>query len=371
MSPSICLIACSKAQKKYFDALTKYSTVPTNCLWYKSLRLPQPFTAIPWHGIYQQVQYRLTRKIGQSNHSHSALYIYIWHILAMAHGVLLYWIYHRVMSAMPHSHIGLWNGKKFRQAIMVLAAKQCNKELLFFETGPLPGYSCVDTHGVNAFASIPKEPNFYKSITINDSENTPRTSYSDDYIFVPFQVVSDSNIYMHSPWIKSMFQLFATIKQVAQDSPHIQFVFKQHPACNKNYQALIQAAESAPNLCFMNDANTTELVRHARCVITINSTVGIEALQCGKPLIVLGDALYSIQDLVLTATDINTLMSAVHKAERWLPNRDLIHGFLHYLQYHYAVYGDAMKNPTPEHFSAMDTKLTQLIRSSIGHDNVL
>ena len=36
-----------------------------------------------------------------------------------------------------------------------------------------------------------------------------------------------------------------------------------------------------------------ELIENSKCVITINSTVGMEAMIIGKPILILGDAIYS------------------------------------------------------------------------------
>lgn len=43
----------------------------------------------------------------------------------------------------------------------------------------------------------------------------------------------------------------------------------------------------------ITNANTFNLIENAEYVITINSTVGLEAMICGKKVIILGDAIYS------------------------------------------------------------------------------
>lgn len=42
--------------------------------------------------------------------------------------------------------------------------------------------------------------------------------------------------------------------------------------------------------------NTFNLIENAEYVITINSTVGLEAMICGKKVIILGDAIYSVSN---------------------------------------------------------------------------
>lgn len=368
---NLTLFAASNDQKRYFD-LVKMN-IPDDVqkvVWYKDMSLwsHHPLTKTTLAAIIAEpVAMLIKRKQGLQKKS----FPWLWVIYGYWLKIRATWLarqYAKWLAHEPAHWIGVWNGKKFRQAVLVNTAKAMGKSVLFFETGPLPGYSMIDPYGVNAHSSIPKIPAFYEhyaqqqelALSLNQQMTDNLKVNQIQKVFVPFQVVEDSNIYMHSTWIPSMYALFEQIKSLAQHYPSIDFLLKTHPSCHLHYDDLV--THCLPNMHFVKDQSVTDVIQSADAVITINSTVGIEAIMQHKPVIVLGDALYDFYPLSLKANSAEELEDHFKKVyDGWLPPYQLVVAFLHYLRHEYAIVGNAMKNPTKKHFLAVREKLERLL----------
>lgn len=362
------LFAASKAQKRYFDALSL--AIPdkiSQVVWYKDLSIwttSRLSRLVVEQVITDPIDMLIKRKQGLPAYQH--LRAWQWRIYRYWLTIRASWLaqeYANWLSQESAEWIGVWNGKKFRQAILVNVAKAMGKSVLFFETGPIPSYSMIDSQGVNAHSSVPKSIAFYENYRLTHPQAErilPSTTTTIQQVFIPFQVVEDSNIYMHSPWLANMFQLFEQVKQLAHLYPNIHFLLKTHPACQLNYAPLVN--QCLPNMYFISGQSTSDLVQTVDAVITINSTVGIEALMQNKPVIVLGEALYNFFPLTLQGNHQQALQQAFAQLHAgWRPSSSLITAFIHYLQEEYAVKGDAMKSPSSEHFVSVKQKLAQLL----------
>ncbi len=113
----------------------------------------------------------------------------------------------------------------------------------------------------------------------------------------------DSQVLLHSPWIQRMEDLFdvvtAAVAHLGPDAPHV--VLKEHPNCPTRFTEIYRRAASMPNVHIANGNPTGELIAGAMGVITLNSSVGIESLLLGKPVLALGDAVYGIPGVAETA----------------------------------------------------------------------
>ncbi len=108
------------------------------------------------------------------------------------------------------------------------------------------------------------------------------------YIFYPTQVTSDTQLRINSD-----IDNFVAINKIIALEQGQSIYVKIHPAESDistiNY--FKQLAEDG-KVTLVNN-NTVELIRNARKVYTINSTVGLESLIFGKELVVFGRAIYS------------------------------------------------------------------------------
>lgn len=101
------------------------------------------------------------------------------------------------------------------------------------------------------------------------------------YVFAPLQLARDTNITLHSPF-KTM-QAF--IDHVERTFPGEPVVFKVHPVDKRsNYRV-------AKGNTLLREGNLFELIRDARLVYGINSTVLYESLMQGVPTHAVGEGL--------------------------------------------------------------------------------
>lgn len=110
------------------------------------------------------------------------------------------------------------------------------------------------------------------------------------YIFLPLQVSSDTQIKLHSEYGN-----IDAIKFSHQEAKRVgvPLVVKIHPA-ERSSDELSRIYKQQEILGFyISSANTVSLLKAASSVITINSTVGLEALLYGRSITVLGNCFYS------------------------------------------------------------------------------
>jgi len=230
----------------------------------------------------------------------------------------------------------------------ILANIKSNHARVYIENGFFPNTLQVDALGVNAANSLPREADFYLNLPSYNVEELPtkvqvrklKISYDvvelpDDYIFFPFQIPSDQQIRVHSRWIKTMDDFLDIIIEFAVRYPDKNFVIKEHPSFK---QSLIGKKPLRKNILFANGNSTEELIKNARLVVTLNSTVGIEALLFGTPVITLADACYNIDGLVRNASNSEQLNNLIMDVG-WLPNERLRLQFLGYVWNEYLLHG--------------------------------
>ncbi len=365
-TPQLALFAASKDQTRYFTELAKQLTMPVKVVHYKSLWNPMTWARIPLGPLRKQAELLVVRK---QNSKKGRFYPqWVWPILTrfyMLHGYWIYGCYQRWLHSEQAEYIGVWNGKKFRQAILVAAIYQSGKKPIFFETGPLPGMSAIDPQGVNAYSSIPKEGEFYRQRAVAENlltkpEPKKIAGLPDNYIFVPFQVVEDSNIYLHSDWVRNMRQLFSVFQSLAAElGAEYKFVFKPHPACNEDYSDL--KAQQTDQLIFAEDIPTTDLVNQAQAIVTVNSTVGLEGLMAGKKVFVLGDALFAIEGVTHLTANKDALKAGLQSLDQLEFDEQLVNSFLDYLKNDYAIPENAMQQPGEKHWSAANKRLQAIV----------
>lgn len=273
--------------------------------------------------------------------------------------------------------IAIWNGQRFPENLIMGIANHFNKKTVYFEVGFFPNTTVIDPKGVNYKNSLPRNIDFYKNYPIK--ENTfpkklnkrnhlikRRLEYvqlPEKYIFVPFQTSFDTQIVYNSPWIKSMPELFNIIEKIAV-STKTKFIFKEHPhERDFTYEELHKRAESCPYIQFANANETDELIKNAEAVITINSTVGLEAMLMNKRVIVLGNAFYALDKITKKASNEKELEEIVKNIDKWKPETELMKRFLSFLINEYLVKG-TWTNPNTEHVKAAEKRIKEILNDT-------
>jgi len=289
--------------------------------------------------------------------------------------------YYRQFSGLIHDCkpkcIALWNGHRLpEQAIKILAVK-LNIPVVHFENGLLPNTTTFDLCGVNNANSLPREAQFYREYKNKNSIidrglvarkfHRSKKSHAknkifyralpEKYIFVPFQVKFDSQILLNSKKIKSMTALYQWLEFAEQrcDQP-LKFVIKEHPSDPHKYTELY---ENNPNIIFSN-RDTKELIEKADAVITVNSSVGLEAILLHKRVIVLGEACYGIDGLSVRVDSQAALLAELNNLSSWMPEIDLIERFLAYLTDEYSV-PVSWRNPDSNHLKSLHQRFSAIL----------
>ncbi|MEN8180178.1 MAG: hypothetical protein ABFS39_16380, partial [Pseudomonadota bacterium] len=200
--------------------------------------------------------------------------------------------------------------------------------------------------------------------TLNRNIPSDPGALPEKYIFIPFQVVKDSQLLLYSPLVGNDMELFlsechAAVKTAAGDYT---IVVKLHPADvnNIDYSGLM---EQYPDVIFLKDYSSNRLIQSASLIITINSTVGVEALIHEKPVITLGDNFYNVHEVVHHVTSLSDLPQAIRAALSNPPDKEKIRRLLYYLYYCYFTHG-SWKNYSEKSIQAVAGKISQLLKSA-------
>jgi capsular polysaccharide export protein len=125
------------------------------------------------------------------------------------------------------------------------------------------------------------------------------------YFLFPLQLDTDSQIRQHSPFGRLSGAIDDVIADFARTAPRdTHLVIKNHPLDNGwiNYRRLVErrarAAGAAARIHFIDGGDLGALIDHAAGIVTVNSTVGLTALERGRPVIALGRAVFGIPGLV-------------------------------------------------------------------------
>jgi capsular polysaccharide export protein len=353
----------SRARNKYFKSLEK--NIDMECI-VRETPLSLNIFSLPKNLNYQEL---LKTKFFEIDTKYKNRFIsFLYKLFLRIEAPLIAAGYYKTISS-DHNLIGLWNGKKYPQNIAVLICKQLNKQTFFFENGCMPNTTTVDFQGVNATASIPRESEFYRNYIskkalptklLNRKEESKRIKTNlelpKNYIFVPFQVGYDSQIIYHSPWIRTMEALYDIVDTLSQELK-VHFVLKEHPSDKtNNYSSLHQRADKNPYLSFANNIETQELIEKSMAVVTINSSVGIEALLFHKKVVVLGEAFYLIDKITKGASSLAQLKEILIQLEQWTIDKELTNSFLSYINEEYLV-PKSWESPDKEHFLSIENKI--------------
>lgn len=380
---NITFFAARKLHQEYFRKVAdqlRSDGLAAHVLWHKDLwktplfllQLISACTTQNRHNLCSTVHdHELEKKNSQKGLKRHSGYWRLFRAIKGLESLILFAIYRNALQQSKATHMVIWNGLKYRQRIAIAAADSLHIKTIYMENGLLPGKTTIDSAGINFRNSVPRQSSAFKQLApidlkplnkaLRDQFQTKPAELPDNYIFVPFQVNTDSQIVLFSPWVTTMFELVETfhqtIAQLGEDAPHI--VFKPHPACDQDYKSLITNYQQHPKIHFANNINTAVLIQHADAVATINSTVGIESLLLDKKLIVLGQAFYAYPEITLTARNSAELSQTIARLTQWKPDHLAIQRLFNYLQNQYQLEG-RWQDAQPQHLTACAQRIAEL-----------
>jgi capsule polysaccharide modification protein KpsS len=190
-----------------------------------------------------------------------------------------------------------------------------------------------------------------------------RHSVPEKFILIPFQVHDDTQILLNSRHFKTMEEFFqfchAAIKRNFGDEYRI--VVKEHPEdlCRHSYARL---RHKYPDVLWFRKCRIEPLLERAAYVFVVNSSVGLQALQRGKPTLVFGESFYSKNEIVFRVEDPARIDEVIAQARRGMtPDRkDNIEKFIRFLNERYFVSG-GWKNVTAAGVAGAGERIRALI----------
>ncbi|WP_132465303.1 capsular biosynthesis protein [Rhodovulum marinum] len=253
-----------------------------------------------------------------------------------------------------------WNGLTGSRCAFMEGARDAGAGRLYVELAPFPGRITLDPVGVNALNGLPREPGFYLdwagTETIPPGESwralganlTARASRradvgqagaealadAGDFLFVPLQVPNDSQITLFSGWVGSVEGMIAALARGARHLPegwHIRV--KEHPSARTSLAGPLAraVADSGGRLVIDNATDSFAQLAASRGVITVNSSMGLQAFFHDKPVIVLGQAFFAMPGLVTCAPSEPDLAEALARPEALSFDPALRGAFMSYL----------------------------------------
>jgi capsular polysaccharide export protein len=231
-----------------------------------------------------------------------------------------------------------WNGLGGSRQAFLLAARDAGAVTLSAELAPFPGRITLDPMGVNAESSIPRNPAFFATWAGTDpartgeawralgSNLTARPSRRADvgqgsaelpdtpYLFCPLQVPSDSQVTLFAGWCGGMAGFLAALGEAATHLPegwHLRL--KEHPSAKTPLTAALAPLLASGRVVLDNATDSFAQLAGSRAVVTLNSSMGLQAFFFDKPVVTLGRAFFARAGLVTPAADqpaLNTLFAA-------------------------------------------------------------
>lgn len=125
------------------------------------------------------------------------------------------------------------------------------------------------------------------------------------YFVFPLQMEGDFQIRAYSPYDSLRDAAAEILDSFARHAPkETRLIVKVHPLDPDfvGWESWIQARASRlgilPRVCFLDGGNLRQLLQYSQGCVTVNSTVGITALEVDRPLKILGQAVYDVPGLV-------------------------------------------------------------------------
>ncbi|BAQ71062.1 polysaccharide synthesis/modification protein [Rhodovulum sulfidophilum] len=236
----------------------------------------------------------------------------------------------RYFSRHPDRLAVCWNGLTGSRRAFMEGAADAGAGRIFAELAPFPGRVTLDPAGVNARNGLPRDPGFYLDWAAADPSRqgeawrglgrglVARASRRADvgqagagalsdagpFLFCPLQVPNDSQITMFAGWVESVEGMIAALARASAALPpgwHIRL--KEHPSAKTSLAEPLAAAlaDAGGRLVIDNATDSFAQLAASQGVITINSSMGLQAFFHDKPVIVLGEAFFAIPGLTAPA----------------------------------------------------------------------
>ena len=220
-----------------------------------------------------------------------------------------------------------WNGLAGSRMAFMAGARDAGAATLYAELAPFPGRITLDAVGVNAEGSVPQDAGFYRDWAGQDVGRngeawramgvglTARASRRADvgqagdalpdtpFLFCPLQVPDDSQVTLFAGWTGGMAGFLAALGQAAERLPegwHLRL--KEHPSAKVPLGAMIAPLVATGRVVLDNATDSFAQLVASRGVVTLNSSMGLQAMFHDKPVVVLGRAFWALPGVARQVT---------------------------------------------------------------------
>ncbi|EEW27044.1 capsular polysaccharide export protein, LipB/KpsS family [Rhodobacter ferrooxidans] len=246
----------------------------------------------------------------------------------------------RYFARHPEHCAAAWNGLTGTRMAFLAGARDAGAAVLHAELAPLPGRITLDPAGVNAESAVPQDAGFYDTWAGDDptrngdqwramgSGLTARASRRSDvgqgtadlpdtpFLFCPLQVPNDSQVTLFAGWCGGMAGFLAALAQAATHLPegwHLRL--KEHPSARQSLAPQLAPLLATGRVVLDNAADSFAQLAASRGVVTLNSSMGLQAFFHDKPVVALGRAFFALPGLVTPAENQTALNAAFAGAD--------------------------------------------------------
>ena len=252
----------------------------------------------------------------------------------------------------------IWNGTKGYRFLLAEGAKSRGHEVIYFDEAPIPRRIQIDRLGINFGSSLPSELGFYlrwadryadrcaggledwrrikaelvaRAGPNSEQKRTDEIAEGDRFVFCPLQVPYDSQISVYGDWVRSIEELIEVLHSACASLPpdwHLRV--KEHPSSRTSFSRKLRALESE-SFRVDNTTDTYLQVGSSRGVLTVNSSVGLQAFFFDKPVLVLGLANYAIRGIAEKVSSVKHLADALSNIQSLTFDAKARNAFMTYL----------------------------------------
>jgi capsular polysaccharide export protein len=214
-----------------------------------------------------------------------------------------------------------WNGLGGSRLAFLLAARDAGAPTLSAELAPFPGRITLDPAGVNAESSVPREAAVFAAWAGAEPARTgegwralganltARPSRRADvgqgaaalpdtpFLFCPLQVPDDSQVTLFAGWCGGMVGFLEALARAARHLPqgwHLRV--KEHPSARVALD--LTALTATGRVVVDNATDSFAQLAASRGVVTLNSSMGLQAFFFDRPVVTLGRAFFARPGLV-------------------------------------------------------------------------
>jgi capsular polysaccharide export protein len=224
-------------------------------------------------------------------------------------------------TAHPDRLAVAWNGLTGSRMAWLQGARDAGAPVLHAELAPLPGRITLDAAGVNAESSVPQDPEFFRAwAALHETHRwreagaglSARASRRADvgqagadglpdtpFLFCPLQVPDDSQVRLFAGWCGGMAGFLTALAQAVPHLPegwHLRV--KEHPSARQALGPLLEPLLATGRVVVDNATDSFAQLAAARGVVTLNSSMGLQAFFHDRPVVTLGQAFFNLPGLV-------------------------------------------------------------------------